>query len=248
MTTSGPPAWQPWPPGTTTSGRPARPATVTVAFFLLVLAAVLILLPLISLIYELTHFESLLRQAAERTGSDPAAQSDARTTEQIGGGITVGLLVLASIGLLVPSMFLLRGSNAGRVLSCIAAALATLCCFAGGAFAIAGQSAPDNSELERELTRLQTDETPTWVGLSALPAALVPLLAIAALIMLVLPPSNRFFRPPAAPEAYQYGNYYAYPAHWYTQPAQQPQQPQSPPDDAASQGPSEPPSEHPPPS
>jgi hypothetical protein len=242
MTASGPPAWQPWPPGTTTSGRPPRPATVTIAFVLLVLAAVLILLPLISLIYELSHFESLLRRAAERTGTDPAAQSDTRTTEQIGGAITIGLLVLASIGLLVPSMFLLRGSNAGRVLSCVAAALATLCCFAGGAFAIAGQSAPDTSELQRELTRLQTEETPTWVGLSALPAALVPLLAIAALVMLVLPPSNRFFRPPAAPEAYQYGNYYAYPAHWYTQ------QPQSPSDDAASQGPSDPPSAHPPPS
>lgn len=245
MTTSGPPAWQPWPPGTTTtSGRPPRPATVTIAFVLLVLAAVLILLPLISLIYELSHFESLLRRAAESSGSDPAARSDARTTEQVGGAIGIGLLILASISLLVPSMFLLRGSNVGRVLSCIAAALATLCCFAGGAFAIAGQRTPDTSELERELTRLQTEETPTWVGLSGLPAALVPLLAIAALVMLLLPPSNRFFRPPAAPQAYQYGNYYAYPAHWYMQ---QPQQTQSPPDDAASQGPSSPPSEHPPP-
>lgn len=215
---------------------------MTIAFVLLVLAAVLILLPLISLIYELSHFESLLRRAAESSGSDPAARSDARTTEQIGGAITIGLLVLASIILLVPAMFLLRGSNVGRVLSCIAAALATLCCFAGGAFAIAGQRTPDTSELERELTRLQTEETPTWVGLSGLPAALVPLLAIAALVMLLLPPSNRFFRPPAAPQAYQYGNYYAYPAHWYTQ------QPQSPPDDAASQGPPSPPSEHPPPS
>lgn len=245
MTTSGPPAWQPWPSGAAASGRPARPATVTIAFILLVLAAVLILLPLISLIYELTHFEALLRRAAESTGGDAAAQSEARTTEQVGGAISIGLLVLTSIGLLVPSMFLLRGSNAGRVLSCIAAGLAALCCFAGGALALAGQSAPDTSEMQRELTRLQTEETPTWVGLSVLPAVLAPLLAIAALIMLLLPPSNRFFRPPppAAPTAYQYGGYYAYPAHWY---AQQ-QQPQSPPDDGASQGPSDPPSEHPPP-
>jgi hypothetical protein len=215
---------------------------VTIAFVLLVLAAVLILLPLISLIYELTHFEDLLRRAVERTGNDPIARAEAHTSELVSGAIAIALLVLTSIGLLVPSVFLLRGSNVGRVLSCVAAALAALCCVAGGAFAIAGQSAPDTSELQRELTRLQTEETPTWVGLSALPAALVPLLAISALVMLVLPPSNRFFRPPVAPEVYQYGNYYAYPAHWYTQ------QPQSPPDDAASQGPSDPPSEHPPPS
>jgi hypothetical protein len=239
VTTSGPPAWQPWPPGVPVSGRPGRPATVTVAFILLVAAAVLVLLPIVSLIYELTHFEELLRRAAERTGSDPAAQADARSTEQIGGALTIGVLVLASAGLLVPSVFLLRGSNVGRVLSCIAAGLAALCCVAGGVLAVASQSAPDTSELQRELTRLQTDETPTWVGLSVLPTALVPLFAIAALVMLVLPASNRFFRPPAMPSAYQYGGYYAYPAHWYT--------PQ-PPDDSASQSPSEPPSEHPPPS
>jgi hypothetical protein len=242
VTTSGPPAWQPWLPGVPASGRPGRPATVTVAFILLVAAAVLVLLPIISLVYELTHFEELLRRAAERTGSDAAAQADARDTEQIGGALTIGVLVLASAGLLVPSVFLLRGSNVSRVLSCIAAGLAAVCCVGGGVLAIASQSAPDTSELQRELTRLQTDETPTWVGLSVLPTALVPLLAIAALVMLVLPASNRFFRPPAVPSTYQYGGYYAYPAHWYTQ---QPQQ--SPPDDGASQSPLEPPSERPPP-
>ncbi len=238
MTTSGPPAWQPWPSGVPVSGRPGRPATVTVAFILLLAAAVLVLLPIVSVIYELTHFEELLRRAAESTGSDAAAQADARNTEQVGGALTIGMLVLASAGLLVPSVFMLRGSNVARVVSCVAAGLAAVCCVVGGVLAIASQSAPDTSELQRELTRLQTDETPTWVGLSALPTALVPLLAIGALIMLVLPASNRFFRPPAVPSTYQYGGYYAYPAHWYTA---------QPSDDSASQSPPEPPSEHPPP-
>jgi hypothetical protein len=216
---------------------------VTIAFVLLVLAGVLILLPLISLIYDLAHFDDLLRRAVERTGNDPAARAQAHATELVGNTIAIVLVVLTSVALLVPAVFLPRGSNVGRILSCIGAGLAALCCCAGAALAFAGQSAPDTSDLQREVTRLQAEETPAWVGLSVLPAALVPLLGIAALVLLVVPPSNRFFRPPgilSEPTAYQYGGYYAYPAHWY------PEQPQSPPDDSTSPRPSEPPSEHPP--
>jgi hypothetical protein len=236
MTTFGVPAWQ---PGTPPPGRPAPPVTVKLSVSLLRLAAADILLRLISLGYDLGHFDDILHRAAERTGASPQDISNQRTGNLVADGVMIGVVLLIGAALLVPSFWLARGSPVARVLSCVSAGLVALLCCGGLALAIAGQSASRGSDLQSEVMRLTMDETPAWVTLSALASVLTPLLALAALVLLLVPPSNRFFRPPVAPSVYPYGDYYAYPAQWWGSQ----QAPEPPPGDK----PPEPPSEHPPP-
>ncbi len=238
MTTFGVPAWQPWPPGAPPTGRPTPPLTVKLSVSLLRLAAVDVLLRVISLGYDLGHFDDILHRAAERTGASPQDISNQRTGNLVADGVMIGVVLLTAAALLVPSFWLSRGSPVARVLSCVAAGLVALLCCGGLALAIASQSASRGSDLQSEVVRLTVDETPAWVALSSLLSVLAPPLALAALVLLLVPPSNRFFRPPVAPGAYPYGGYYAYPAQWGSQ-----QAPEPPPGDE----PPGPPSEHPPP-
>jgi hypothetical protein len=226
MTPIGSPAWQPWPPDPTAGpGRPDRPATVTLAVILMLSAAVLVLFPIVSLVYELTHFDDVLRRAAQRTAAAAQEVDQQRVANRVVTGVGIVVAALTSAALAVPALWLRRGSAVARVLSCISAGAAAVCCCSGIGLGIAGQGSTGGSELQSEVSRLSAQETPVWVGLTALPAALVPLLAIAALVLLVVPPSNRFFRPPAAfpPGARPYAGYYAYPAQlWGGQPPSPP--------------------------
>jgi hypothetical protein len=245
MTTFGVPAWQ---PGAPPPGRPAPPVTVKLSVSLLRLAAAAVLLRLISSGYALGHFDDILHRAAERIGASPQDISNQRTGNLVANGVAIGGALLIGAALLVPSFWLSRGSPVARVLSCVAAGLVALLCCGGLALAIAGQSASGGSKLQSEVERLTVDETPAWVTLSALASALAPPLALAALVLLLVPPSNRFFRPPVAPSAYPYGGYYAYPAYpaqgWGSQQAPEPLSANEPPPGNEPPGP---PSEHPPP-
>jgi hypothetical protein len=100
------------------------------------------------------------------------------------------------------------------VLSCVAGVGAALCCCTGYGMGMAGRSSQSSSELQSEVSRLSVRETPVWVGLITLPAILVAPLAITAVVLLLVPPSNRFFRPGAVPVQDPSGGYYVYPAQW----------------------------------
>jgi hypothetical protein len=187
---------------------------VSLASALLLAAAVLALLPLVSLVYDLVHFGDVLRRAAERTAASPREVSQERGANRIVNGVAIGVVLLTAAALFVPALWLRRGNPVARVLSCVAGVGAALCCCTGYGLGMAGQSSQTSSELQSEVSRLSVRETPAWVGLIGLPAVLVAPLAITAVVLLLLPPSNRFFRPPPAPAPQPYGGYYVYPAHW----------------------------------
>jgi hypothetical protein len=191
---------------------------VSAATFLLLFSAVLVLLPIISLVYELTHVDEWLRRAASNTPASADDVNTQRTAVQIASGIAIGLLVLAAVALFIPALFLRRGSRAARVLACIAALGAAVCsCGVGGLAIVGSQIDNQGSRFEQEFTRISADNTPTAVAASSLPAVAVPVLALLAFILLLVPPSNRFFRgPEASAPSYAAGGegYYAYPATW----------------------------------
>jgi hypothetical protein len=194
--------------------RPARPATVTAASVLLIVAAVLVLLPLVSVIYQLTHFDDVLRRAAERTGARPQEVDRERTFNQLTSWFTAGALMFISTALFVPTLWMRRGNPVARLLSSAAAGAATLCCCSAvGLAAASGQGSANRSVLQTEATRLAQQETPGWVGFTALLALLVPLFTIGALVLLLVPSSNRYFHPASGPDGppYPYGGYHAYP-------------------------------------
>jgi hypothetical protein len=217
---SGPQAWHPWPPGPAgPAGRPAPPSTVSLASVLLVVAAVLVLLPLVSLVYDLTHFGDVLRRAAERTAASPQEVSQERAANRIVTGVAIAVVLLTAAALFLPALWLRRGNRVARVLSCIAGVGAALCCCAASGLGVTGQS---GSQLQSEVSRLSVRETPAWVGLTALPAVLVAPLAITAVVLLLLPASNRFFRPGPVPAQQPAGGYYVYPAQWGGRPGDPP--------------------------
>jgi hypothetical protein len=215
--------------------------TVSLASALLIAAAVLALLPLVSLVYDLTHFDDVLRRAAERTVASPEEVSQERSANRIAGGVAIAVVLLTSTALFVPALWLRRGNPVARVLSCVAGVGAALCCCTGYGLSMAARSGSGASDLQSEVSRLSARETPVWVGLIALPAVLVAPLAITAAVLLFVPPSNRFFRPPPAPPAQQpYGGYYVYPEQGWgggpsrapggPPPAPPPERPPHPPD------------------
>jgi hypothetical protein len=179
-------------------------------------AAVLALLPLVSLVYDLAHFDDVLRRAAERTAASPQEVGQERNANRIVNGVAIAVVLLTAAALSVPALWLRRGNPVSRVLSCVAGVGAALCCCTGYGLGTAGQSSQSSSELQSEVSRLSVRETPVWVGLIALPAVLVAPLAITAVVLLLVPPSNRFFRPwPASVQDQDpSGGYYVYPAQW----------------------------------
>ncbi|GIG71991.1 hypothetical protein Pfl04_03950 [Planosporangium flavigriseum] len=203
---------------------------MSVASALLVAAAVVALLPLVSLVYDLVHFDDVLRRAAERTAASPQEISQERSANRIVSAVAIAVVLLTSAALFIPALWLRRGSPVARAFSCVAGSGAALCCCGGYGLSLAAQSSPSTSELQAEVTRLSARETPAWVPLMSLPAVLVVPLAITAVVLLLLPPSNRFFRqPPPAPPPQPYGGYYAYPANHPEEPTNPPDSPDHPP-------------------
>jgi hypothetical protein len=197
---------------------------VSAATFLLLFSSVLVLLPIIALVYELTHVDEWLRRAAANVPVDAGQINLQRRAVQIASGIAIGLLVLAAVALFAPALGLRRGSRAARVVACIAALGAAVCsCGVGGLSILGSQINNQGSRFEQEFTRISADTTPTAVAASSVPAVAVPVLSLLAFILLVVPASNRFFRrDQEAGAGYSSGSgYYAYPATWgYQQPAE----------------------------
>ncbi|NJC68889.1 hypothetical protein HC031_03985 [Planosporangium thailandense] len=218
---TGPPAGQPWPAYPAPTGRGRPPLPVSAATVLLMTAAVLALLPLVSLGYDFTHFDDVLRRAAERTAASAQEVSQEQTAHRIVAGATTAFVLLTSGALFVPALWLRRGNPVARVLSCIGGVGASVCCCGGYGLALAGAGMSSGTALQVEMAQLSARETPAWVGLVALPALLLAPLAITAVVLLLVPPSNRFFRPPPVPPPQQSNaGYYVYPAQWWGGPAE----------------------------
>ncbi|MFB9544680.1 hypothetical protein [Micromonospora sagamiensis] len=193
--------------------RPARPTTVTVAFWLQ-LAAVGVLLVMVGLtVAAAVQFDGRIDRAAQLV---PDADPDEVSGERFGNWMTM-------VAVVVPALFLAvwfaatarpvrRGGNTARILVFVGGGLQLLlgvgqCCL-GALFIPLALGAPDEGWTET------ADGEPVWeesefvetlydsnlsedlLGMGAAGGGLVVfLLSVAVVLLLALPPANRYFVP-----------------------------------------------------
>ncbi|MFC0531814.1 hypothetical protein [Phytohabitans kaempferiae] len=192
-----------------------RPATVTVAFRLqLGLVAVLLVLAVL-MVVDAVAYSGLIDRAAELTNADPDEVSMERAFN-VEWAVMTGLPAIALLALFAATALPVRsGSNVARILTCVGAGFPLLCCgVAGGAgtLAMVPLLALEPEELEQE--EFLPGDSPFYDKLYELESAgptsglaiLIPILIFAAIamavaiaVLLLVPPSNRYYRPEQPP-------------------------------------------------
>lgn len=182
-----------------------RPGVVTAAGYLLILVAVLLAVDVVISATTIGPTFDVMRRAYAGAG---IPNSDSLVSFVKGATIFVIVIyLLLAVGLGVLALFDMRGKNAARIvtwvlggigvccLGCTSASGATGGSFSGG-FSQGQRGGPqiDAAELSRQLKAA----VPAWVGPVRTTVAVVSLLALLAVILLLtLPASNAYFRPPA---------------------------------------------------
>ncbi|MCG5466904.1 hypothetical protein MED01_005949 [Micromonospora sp. MED01] len=201
-----------------TAPRPPRPITVTVAFWLQ-LAVVLVLLGLAALtVAEAVHFDGQIDRAVRLV---PDADPDEVAGERQGNVAMTLVLgvpaVLLAVWLAATAVPVRRGVNVARVLVFVASGGQLLVCFAqccSGGFLVPALTMPDiGDEPSPDWDEWETSTffdtlysgTDPWDDLF-FPAAGLGVLTVLALsatvvLLLALPPANRWFVPPTENEA-----------------------------------------------
>ena len=182
---------------------PARPMVVTVADWLLWLAAAL---------YIITSISTL---AYTGTYSDVYEQAYAGTEAEGGEAFAVGAVVatgvfflLLGVAFAVLAMFNNQGRNGARITTWVLGGLA-LCCSGVGLLLSGLTSGMEGPEVEggpdpAEVERLLTEELPGWIEPFNLVGSVVSVLAlIAALVLLALPQAHPFFRRPSPEDTFE---------------------------------------------
>ncbi|MFC8297405.1 hypothetical protein [Micromonospora orduensis] len=214
--------------------RPPRPATVTIAFWLQI-AVVLVLLGLAALVaVEAVHFDSQIDRAVRLVpDADPSEVAGERQ-----GNVAMALIfgvpaVLLAVWLAVTAAPVRRGANVARILVFVASGAQLLVCFAqccSGGFLVPLLTA---AEMETDPPAEWDEEwesstffdtlyagTDPWDDLffpaAGLGVLTVLTLSTAVVLLLALPPANRWFVPATAPaEAHPATTAWAFPVPSY---------------------------------
>lgn len=194
-----------------------RPTPVTVAFWLQLTAAFLLLALVGAAVAYAVYFDGEISRAAELVpDADPVEVEDERAANVIATLVVAVPMLVLGIWLAVTAVPVRRGSKAGRILVFVAAGGALLLCalqtcgvllFAPVAFLADGEdpsSADDDwlgedSEFLKALYRGSDslfDLLPLGVGLGVF---LAVVLVGTVVLLLALPPANRYFVPGSVP-------------------------------------------------
>lgn len=200
--------------------RPARPASVTIAFWLQLATAAVLLLLIGLMVWHGVHWDGEIDRAARVV---PDANPDEVHGERIGNVVmsaTLGVpLLLLAVGLAVTAPFVRQGRNAARILVFVAAGVSLLIGLGPGCagtlflpFALfAGppvQEGPPDSGTDggwgesKFITELYSNPDPAddaFLAAGLLGVGTVFVLTVAVVLLLALPPATRYFVPrPAA--------------------------------------------------
>lgn len=219
--------------------RPVRPAQVTVAFWLLLSAAVLLLGVVGVAVAHAFYYDDLISQAVAQV---PTADPDEVDSERVGnlvGTLVVGVPpLLLAIWLALTARPVLRGSNIARIMVFVAAGgqvLLGMLQFCGG-FVLASvlssafeddggldDGALDDGSWENSDfydTLYNSDEwfSDIFLFLVVAVALIVVLLTLTSVLLLAIPPAHRYFVPKAETSpAWRHT-----PAGWQMRPADAP--------------------------
>jgi MFS family permease len=194
-----------------TPGGKVRPATVTVAQYLLYACAGF---QVINAVLTVLSLGPTVEAYREHFKNDP--NGDAQIAgAQIGGFGGVAVAALFIVGAVLLAVFLGRGKNPARIVTWVLSGIGVLCFGCGLAFSGIASSMntnPANDPDLEALTRKIEDAIPGWqAAVSTVIGVLVLLALIGVIVLLALPASNEFFRkeqevwvPPTTPPYPEY--------------------------------------------
>jgi serine/threonine-protein kinase len=193
-----PPPSQVWP------ALPARPPTVLIANLLLKVAALSLIVYCIA---SISALEVLVAETSRTAGPD--GEAAAALVAAVGWAVVGGLLLMALLLLLLAWRNNQRSRGARGWTYVIGLSL-LCCCIPVGFLGDAGGTVDaDRSDFER---RLAAAMPPWYEPVTSATGLILGTALLAALVLLVLPPANRFFRlPPPAVVYYPYYPHYPYP-------------------------------------
>lgn len=183
--------------------------------FWMLLAGAALLLGFVGLaVAHAVHYDAaVLRVAASMPGTNPDEVSSERTGNLL-ATLFVGVpALLVAVWLAVVARPVLRGSNVARIFAFVAgggllAVFMTQVCGGGSdaaslAFAISGDGSYDGSSEDSGFYTALYDETETFDDLFFLGSGFIVLMVLAvsaaAVLLLAVPPANRYFVPRPAP-------------------------------------------------
>jgi hypothetical protein len=210
-----------------------RPATVTVAFAFQIALAGLLLMVAGLIVADAIRYDGLIDEAARLTaGGGNDADIEHRVNWSDASTAMVPL-VLFAVWFGVTSVWVRRGSNVGRILTLVGLGLPFLlgfggCLLSGLAGAIAfglmppGESSAEPYDADFDGTPAFYDQLDRLDGagflaldvINAAAAGTALLIGVAAGVLLLTGPANRYFRPQPPYQPYPYG-YAVPPAAWY---------------------------------
>lgn len=178
--------------------RPPRPAVVTTAGFLLYLLAAL---QVIGLLVSIPTYQAMGDVFPEVYKGTPMEDS-AGVIMAVSIGVAALFVVIFAVGFITLGVLDLKGKQPARIVTWVMAGLLLCCAGAGTAtngtgMSFSGSSSTNGVDAE-ELQRRLEAATPGWVHpVSVSLSALQALIALAVIILLVLPAANAYFRKPA---------------------------------------------------
>jgi hypothetical protein len=203
---------------------PSRPRTVTAAVAVLFVAVLVMLLLAGLALNEAIHYDGLVSRAADATGATGFLVSDERSFNAVFSAGLIAVLGMVAAYFAGFAWPLSRGRNYARIAAWVGCGipllLGLLCGGAGLVFGSTGGSMevdpdedPAAARFYDELDRLSAQESRIWVDVLGAVGALVLFgLLVAMAVLLLVPPSNGYFRPvrstdPPPPAAYFYPLY-----------------------------------------
>ena len=196
-------------------GSPARPGTVSTATFLLYLMGLIGLVSAGLAIYQATFMTKEKLLTILKDGGYPADQAEAAASvTPVVIYITAGVTLLVAIAYLILGAFVGKGKQWARITSWVVVGLFGICCGLAGVAGAAGGSSLGNmgapTDIDQEkITNDTAALVPEWLASVTTVLGIISLVAaIAVVVLLLLPPSNPYFRkqepvwtPPAYPPA-----------------------------------------------
>lgn len=184
---------------------PARPRSrsVTSALVLTLLNAVISAGLAVMFVRDYIGYADVAARAGVLSGATQSRVQDDIGTQHLIDGVSAGAFGLMAVVLLLVG-FWARRSSGGRVVACVLAGVQALCCGAMMAYLSLGISLLDVSSDDPYLDvafKVQYDGQPGWAkALIPTSAFALPLLAIVALVLWLVPSSNRYYRALRNPE------------------------------------------------
>lgn len=182
------------------AAKPSRPGVVTAGIILVLVGVLGWLSQLITQLYTVATASELVNQAGQDAGATQAEIDTVLSTTQTVAIVLAVITAVVVIAVPALSVKAWRGSNTVRWILISVVGLSTVCCCGGLAVAIATYNSSNGTDttagaIDDKYGELLADRMPLVIQvLGGVGPFLIILPSIVGLILLLVPPANRFYR------------------------------------------------------